>query len=383
MGNGVQPKGFEPYYNQSCSLVNLRMEISKLMQLFEEAGALELDVPSLLDSNALIDLYGEDIRNRAYTTIDPFGEKKILRPDFTVPIVQMHIATEKNSGKYSYAGSVWRSQPYGSQKPFEYYQVGFEYFHEIDAWKADVEVFDLCLRGTSGFESHVELGDMGILRAVVNCLDISDNKRRLLLRHLWRPARFKQLLKQLSMGDSKCETRGTLFQAIKNEKIYDHVKANGPIIGNRSVEEIITRAQELAKEETRTPIPASVITMIEKIQKLQCPLIDAPKRIKELLAFGTEVSDVRDNLLNRIEAISYLGINLKKLNFVANLTQTSLEYYDGFIFTISAKGSPNLPPVAQGGRYNALTRILGKGALIPAVGGIIRPEILSSLRGSQ
>ena len=87
-------------FGSRCSLVKLRAEIAKLMILFQDAGASELALPSLLDPNVLIDLYGEDIRNRAYTTIDPLGEKKILRPDFTVPIVQMHIRTENKYGKY-------------------------------------------------------------------------------------------------------------------------------------------------------------------------------------------------------------------------------------------------------------------------------------------
>ncbi|MDG2474649.1 MAG: ATP phosphoribosyltransferase regulatory subunit [Paracoccaceae bacterium] len=380
MSNSVAIKDFESDYQRSTNLIELRAETAKLMRIFEDAGALELVVPSLLDSSVLIDLYGEDIRNRAYTTTDPFGEKKILRPDFTVPIVQMHIATEKNSGKYSYSGLVWRSQPYGSKKLSEYYQVGFENFHEIDSWKADAEVFELFQRSTAGLELDAEIGDMGIIRAVVNCLDISDNKRRLLLRHLWRPDRFKQLLVQLSAGESVGDSRAALFQAIKNEKVKDYVEANGPVIGQRSVEEIIVRSKELLREETRKPISQSVVLMIEKIQALQSSLPDAPNRLKKFISLGAEVGDVCDNLSNRIEAMSQLSINVKNLNFVANLTRTSLEYYDGFIFIISLKGAPSLPAVAQGGRYNALTSILGKGACIPAVGGIIRPEILFSLR---
>ena len=75
-----------------------------------------------------------------------------------------------------------------------------------------------------------------------------------------------------------------------------------------------------------------------------------------------------------------LGIDVDNISFVANLTRTSLEYYDGFIFTSSIKAFPSFPPVAQGGRYNALTSILGNGANIPAVGGIIRPELLSVIK---
>ena len=36
---------------------------------------------------------------------------------------------------------------------------------------------------------------------------------------------------------------------------------------------------------------------------------------------------------------------------------------------------PDLPPVATGGRYDALTRALGGGDAIPAVGGVVRPSL--------
>ena len=81
----------------------------------------------------------------------------------------------------------------------------------------------------------------------------------------------------------------------------------------------------------------------------------------------------------RIEAMSELKLNVNNLQFYASSNRTGLEYYDGFIFKFHLKQKPDLPPVAQGGRYNALTRVLNKGSAIPAVGGIIRPEILNSL----
>jgi ATP phosphoribosyltransferase regulatory subunit len=45
----------------------------------------------------------------------------------------------------------------------------------------------------------------------------------------------------------------------------------------------------------------------------------------------------------------------------------------------SRPSRPDLPPVATGGRYDALTAILGAEA-IPAVGGVIRPELVRDLR---
>ncbi len=367
-------------FRNGVNLVKLKAEITNIMALFEEAGALEIDLPSLLDATALIDLYGEDIRNRAYTITDPFGEKKILRPDFTVPVVQLHIASGNKRGRYSYTGPVWRFQPAGSKSPSEYYQSGFEYFHKTEPSEADAEVFELFWRYTDGLELNIELGDMGIIRAVVNCLDISENKRALLLRHLWRPDRFKQLLKQLSSDDSGVYFRGTLFQALKNNVITDYIKSEGSIIGQRSIDEIISRSKELLNAELFKPIPEKVVSLVKILHSLDCKLIDAPKKIREFLHLGTELADVSDNLSSRIESMAKRGIDVTKLNFVTTLSGATPEYYDGFIFTSRIRGAPNLPPVAQGGRYNALTSILGKGAAIPAVGGIIRPEILSSFR---
>ena len=109
-------------------------------------------------------------------------------------------------------------------------------------------------------------------------------------------------------------------------------------------------------------------------------MAQAPEKLYEFLDLGKELGVVCEQLSNRIQAIEKLGMDLTKLNFVTNLTRTTLEYYDGFIFSGNLKGSSYTQPLVQGGRYNALTRIIGKGISIPAVGGIIRPELLISAR---
>jgi ATP phosphoribosyltransferase regulatory subunit len=69
------------------------------------------------------------------------------------------------------------------------------------------------------------------------------------------------------------------------------------------------------------------------------------------------------------------------LDFEGSFGRTTLEYYDGFVFGFQAAARPDLPPVAAGGRYDALTRVLGAGRAVPAVGGVIRPELVVLLRG--
>ena len=361
-------------------LKNLRVEIKTLLSAFQEAGAVELDIPSLIDSNVLIDLYGEDLRSRAFTTSDPVNGEKILRPDFTVPIAEMHIASKKNVAKYSYSGPVWRSQPYGSKKPIEYYQVGFEYFHEIDSALADAEVFALFWRSLRNFDLEIEIGDMSILRAIVSGLDISPTKKMLLLRHLWRPNRFRELIQQLSEENSSTDTRNAIFDSLKKDQIRDYLETIGPVIGIRTIDEIEIRAKELLEEESSKPISQNTVKMLEKIQSLRCPMSDITIELSKFISLDSDLEKVCQNIDYRTDSMHKLGINAKNLNFVTSLRRASLEYYDGFVFSMALKDRPEFPPVSQGGRYDALTAVLGKDATIPAVGGIIRPEILTSVR---
>ena len=73
-------------------------------------------------------------------------------------------------------------------------------------------------------------------------------------------------------------------------------------------------------------------------------------------------------------------VDVDGLEFEGSYGRTSMEYYDGFVFGLYAERRPDLPPVATGGRYDALTAALGDGTGIPAVGGVIRPGLVLQLR---
>ncbi|MDA3859229.1 MAG: ATP phosphoribosyltransferase regulatory subunit, partial [Roseovarius sp.] len=90
-----------------------------------------------------------------------------------------------------------------------------------------------------------------------------------------------------------------------------------------------------------------------------------------------------DRLAARLDAMEARGIDVKTLDFEASYGRTQMEYYDGFVFGFSAEGRLDLPLVASGGRYDALTRQLGRGREIPAVGGVIRPDLVLGLEGAQ
>jgi ATP phosphoribosyltransferase regulatory subunit len=63
-----------------------------------------------------------------------------------------------------------------------------------------------------------------------------------------------------------------------------------------------------------------------------------------------------DRFAARMEALRDAGLDPAGLPFEASFGRTTMEYYDGFVFGFLAPARPDLPPVATGGRYDALTR---------------------------
>ena len=89
---------------------DIRAEAKRIQSVFVAAGAAPLEAELLQPADTLLDLYGEDIRARAYVTQDPLRGERMLRPDFTVPVVQMHMAHGAEPARYTYSGEVFRRQ---------------------------------------------------------------------------------------------------------------------------------------------------------------------------------------------------------------------------------------------------------------------------------
>ena len=103
-----------------------RAVAERLYAAFLAEGALPVEADILQPAEVLLDLYGEDIRARAYVTSDPLKGEMMLRPDFTVPVVQMHMAHGAEPARYAYSGEVFRKQEHLTARKSEYFQVGYE-----------------------------------------------------------------------------------------------------------------------------------------------------------------------------------------------------------------------------------------------------------------
>jgi len=356
------------------SKVMVRHEAERLQAKFQSAGAIVVETDILQSADILLDLYGEDIRARAFVTHDPLSGEHMLRPDFTVPVVQMHMQEGAEPARYTYLGEVFRRQENHMGRASEYLQVGFEVFDRSDPAAADADVFSLFSEVLAPLNLRATTGDIGILTAAVSGLSTTERRKAALMRHIWRPRRFRALLERFGGRSPVPETRIALLAET------DPMVRATPLIGLRTAEDIVERISALREDATEPPISSGQVELLEDILRLRAKSPDALEHLRDLSIDLPAISHAVARLARRLDALDQRGIDVNRLDFEASHGRTSMEYYDGFVFGFTAETQPDLPPVATGGRYDALTRVLGQGRSIPAVGGVIRPDITLQLQ---
>ncbi|SFS21787.1 ATP phosphoribosyltransferase regulatory subunit [Yoonia litorea] len=347
-------------------------EARRLRDLFAARGALVIKADVLQSAGTLLDLYGEDIRARSYVTSDPLRGEMVLRPDFTVPVVQMHMDAHAEPARYTYSGKVFRKQETDEARANEYVQVGYEVFDGQNPAAADAEVFAAVAQGLEGLPLRAATGDIGVLMDAVRGLQTTDDRKAALLRHIWRPARFRALLKRFG-SDQVPPARAALLAA------EDPFVEAGPEIGLRTREEVTARIDALRADADAAPISGEEIALIDAILNLRETSTNVLSHLRDIAVDMPAIGGAVGRLDARLGALADRAVDVDALPFEGSYGRTSLEYYDGFVFGFYASDRPDLPPVATGGRYDALTARLGQGRVVPAVGGVIRPDLALEL----
>jgi len=377
------PGAFRGY--RDAGLVALNNVTSEIAAVIAEAGYQPIDPALLQPAALLLDLYGEDVRARAFVISDPVAGEMCLRPDFTVPVCLAHLENGGGEARYGYMGRVFRRQTPGSGRPAEYLQTGVELIGAKDHAAADAEVFTLIrdgLKWSGAGETVVRTGDLGVAFALLDAVDMPARWRAALKRHFWRPARFHQMLAEYAgeagapgperaalldrvAGLSPAKARSEVLAALKERGI--------PALGARTTMEIAERLLALAEDRAEARIPAEKVDAVEAALAVNGPSGAALARLRALTAeAGLNIAPALDAMEARLAALEARGVDAAALPFDAAFGRL-LEYYDGFVFEFAAPDRPDDPPLGGGGRYDAmLSKLGGNGS--GAVGGMIRPE---------
>ncbi|GLT08396.1 ATP phosphoribosyltransferase regulatory subunit [Sulfitobacter porphyrae] len=347
---------------------------ASLRAMFEAQGAALVEPPILQPATTLLELYGEDMRARAYVTSDALRGEQMLRPDFTVPVVQMHMAEGAEPARYTYSGEVFRRQEEDPDRANEYIQVGYEVFDRADPAAADAEVFALIAEALRGLPLRAVTGDIGVLMAAVEGLQTSARRRHALMRHIWRPRRFRALLDRFSGRTPMPPSRAALLAG--------QASSDAPLIGLRSRADIEERIAALHEDAATPPLSGREVEQIEALLDVREVMPHALSQLHDLAVDMPDIAPAVARVTAREAALRARGVDTDNLMFEASYGRSSMEYYDGFVFGFRAEARADLPTIASGGRYDALTRRLGQGREIPAVGGVMRPGLMLVLEGA-
>lgn len=342
----------------------LKRYAARVQGYFELRGAVPVEADILQPADALLDLYGEDMRARAYVTTDPLRGEMMLRPDFTMPVVRRHMEGGALPARYCYGGEVFRKRESLENSPAEAMQIGYELFDDADPAAADAEVFSVIKGALDGMPVQPVIGDMGLLFAAIDGLDTADARKAALRRHIWRPARFRALLDRYS-------------QPVTARAHVD--LPDGEIPGLRSRAEIEARLDALRVEAEQPPISQAQVQLVQAVLALRETAPNVVAALRDMAVDLPSLSAAADRLDARLTAMAAKGIAVEDLRFEGSYLRSAMEYYDGFVFAFLRSGDAEQTVVATGGRYDALTRVLGDGAGIPAVGAVIRPDALEDL----
>jgi ATP phosphoribosyltransferase regulatory subunit len=380
----------------------LEAQAQRIMGVFTRAGY-EAVAPAIIQpAEVFLDAIGEALRARTYVFTDQDGAELCLRPDLTVPTCRLHLARGSDAttpARYCYNGPAFRYQSAGADAahPREFRQAGIEAFGDTDAVGAEAQtlaimVDALTAAGLDRRRLHLRFGDLYLMRALLDAVDMPASWRSRLKAKFWRPAAFRAELKRLvgpaasrsnALPANFTEAFAKAAPADQDGVVVAHLEASGQeTFGARTVSEITEHARVLLDEARAAPLAEATAALIEAYVAIEVPCREAGGKIAALAArAGVDLAGPLARFDARLERFAALGLDLNAATFSGDFGR-SLEYYTGFVFEITAPGLPQLSPVAGGGRYNGLMRLSGSPVDVPAVGAAIHTErLLAAIEG--
>ena len=352
---------------------------------FEAFGGAWVEAPVLQPLGDLLDLAGEAMRVHLLVVQTEGAEDAALRPDFTIPVVQAHIASGQARGRYLYEGQAFTApqEPGGLA---EFLQVGAEVFGAADDPVAeDVEIAALAWTASrAGGRSDLSLmlGDVGLFAAFVRALGTPEALALRLVRAFSdgrslqvELARAQGAAANGSAGSSRLAGLLSGLPEAEAAAVLEELWRLAGIqpVGGRSPAEIVHRLSERS-EGARVPgIGAAEAGLIGRYLAISDTPHTALKRI-EALAYeaGLQIDVQLEPWIARLKALVAAGVPESALTLAAGFARP-FGYYDGMLFEVRSAALGAACPVAAGGRYDSLPARLGRAHHAGAVGCMVRP----------
>jgi ATP phosphoribosyltransferase regulatory subunit len=351
---------------------------------FAALGAPSIDPPVLQPLGLLLDLSGEAMHARLFIVQGQGTQESCLRPDFTIPVARVHIASAAAQGRYVYEGKAFRVSPVGLDHPEEFLQIGLESFGDPGGAEADGETASLAWRASvAGGRDDLSLllGDVGLYRDFIAALGLAPPLAARLIRAFSRPEAMEAELDRAQavdgrarQGDRIAALLSGLPEAEAAAVLQDLWGLAGIApVGGRSPAEIAHRLVQRAEAASAPRLSAGEAALIGDYLRIAGQPEAALDEISALAqGGGLDLAAPLEAWSRRLATIIAGGAPVERMT-LATAFGRAFGYYDGFLFEVRGAGPDLTAPVAGGGRYDALPGRLGGSAIAGAVGCMVRP----------
>ena len=338
----------------------------KILRSVKSNGFKYIDLPSVIETNHIVQRSGENFRKFIFTFIDQNGSELCLRPDLTIASCLRYLENNlKGKEKIFYSGQAYRKSQ-NKKDSIIRDQIGFEIIGSKNEKNDDKEIINTALKSLANLQystGTLKIGNVEIFNLLISKLDIPKRWKLRLSRHFWREKYFNDLLKRL---ETNSDVDPTIVEVDK-KRYLKMLKGNQQsVVAGRSIQEIIKRFGNKIKDPRRASKGKNVSKIIKEFLKINCPI---NKTAEKLNAF------FKKNKINLIVDPKYFPTfnnKVSKLNveFSASFGR-QLEYYTGMVFKIDIKKNSKSINVINGGRYDKLISDLGSKKEVPSVGAAL------------
>ena len=354
-----------------------RQRQEALVAQLVDAGYARCEPPMLQPAAAFFDS-GEDMRGRLYLTHSLSGEELCLRPEYTIPVCRLYLASA-DAGRpatYCYCGPVFRLRRDG---PGEFVQAGIENLGRSDREAADAEILALSLEAAALVKPArfaTKIGDAALFSELLDGLAIPPQWRRRITRGLAQGKSLSAILDAPAGGGSDHSGVLAALEGVdKNgaRALVEDLLAIAGIrsVGGRTAAEIADRFLEQAALKGGHGVDPDVRATLERFLAIEGEPDEAASTLRALADDAQlPLGPALDSFEHRISFIAARGVDLAELRFSGRFIR-NLDNYTGFVFETRDANKPGDPPLGGGGRYDRLMGVLGAGGDVPAVGAAL------------
>ena len=338
----------------------------KILRSIKINGFKYIELPSIIETNHIVQRSGENFRKFIFSFIDQKGVELCLRPDLTIAsCLRYKEKNLKTKEKIFYSGQAYRKSQ-NKKDAIVRDQIGFEIFGSKDEKGDDIRIINTSIKALQNINytnGILTLGNVEIFNILISKLDIPKRWKLRLLRHFWRENYFNDLLKRL---ETNSDVDPTSVEIDKKRYLKMLKEDKSIIIAGRSLEEILERFDKKIKDPRRTSKGRNVSKIIKEFLKIKCPINKAANELNKFF---------RKYKINLVIDQRYFPISLNKVSNLSVVFSTSfgrqLEYYTGMVFKIDIKLKSKTINVVNGGRFDNLISDLGSKKKVPAVGAAL------------